>query len=144
MYNLGGMIKAAIAAGLVALSIMVGYFRITVPRPRPEDAVLSFFRLVDQGKAPEAIRMMDQTNMSEEEKEAWVKQFADLEEVEVVEVEKTANKDIYRVRLNVRIRSDAAEAPIPYFGWGPNPNLRYVAITEKEGVYKIKEIATGP
>lgn len=56
----------------------------------------------------------------------------------------TDNRHTYKVTLEIYISSDAASAPIPYYGWGDNPNIRWVSITKESGLWKIAELATGP
>jgi len=47
--------------------------------------------------------------------------------------------------LEVYVSSDAKDAPIPYYGWGDNPNIRWVVLEkDSDGSWKISALATGP
>jgi len=54
-------------------------------------------------------------------------------------------KKVFKVTLETYISSEAKDAPIPYYGWQDNPNIRWVSV-EKDAIclWKIAALATGP
>ena len=57
----------------------------------------------------------------------------------------TEDSQLYQVTLEIYVSSDAANAPIPYYGYVDNPNTRFISLTKNEaGIWQIATIATGP
>jgi len=123
----------------------------TVPLPQEEDIVRNFFVLIDEKKIPEAISMMsDEMVGNDSMKQAWGIQFNDIKSINVLKIEPSmkeewsASKHSYKVTLEAYVSSDAANAPIPYYGWEDNPNIRWVEIIKVGNFWKINSLATGP
>lgn len=56
----------------------------------------------------------------------------------------TDAEETFKVTLEVYVSSDAKDASIPYYGWGDNPNIRWVALEkDTDGSWKISTLATG-
>jgi len=124
----------------------------TVPLPTGEDIIRTFFNLIDEGRIPEAIIMMSpKLVLDDSTRQAWGVHFNAIESMKVLAIEPfwqeewTENKETYKVTLEASVASEAANAPIPYYGWQDNPNFRWVTIEKGEDdVWQIAEIATGP
>lgn len=123
----------------------------TVPLPQEEDIVRNFFALINEKKPSEAVGMMSSVNTKDDsQKQAWAVQFNDIKSVNVQKIEQsmpenwTADRHTYKVTLEVYVSSNAANAPIPYYGWHDNPNIRWVTIIKEDGLWKIDGLATGP
>lgn len=123
-----------------------------VPLPQEEDIIRSFFEIIGENRPSDAISMMSQKLIGDESsKQAWGVQFNAFKTVRVEKIEPsmqanwTENNHSYQVILNVQMKPEAANAPIPYYGWGDNPNTRFINLTKtSEGIWKVDEIATGP
>jgi hypothetical protein len=123
-----------------------------VPLPRGEDIVRSFFNIIGENRPSDAVGMMSQKQTGDESiKQAWGVQFNAFKTVQVVNIEPsmqtdwTNNYQSYKVLLNVQMKSEAANALIPYFGWENGTNVRFInLIKNNEGIWKVDGIATGP
>lgn len=123
----------------------------TVPLPQGEDIIRSFFSLINEKRIPEAISMMtNQAVPDDSAKQAWGVQFNAIKSINVQAIEPanqaswTENSKEYKVTLEAYVSSEAANAPIPYYGWEDNPNIRWVTIIKNEnGIWQIDQIGTG-
>jgi len=122
-----------------------------VPLPTEEDIIRNFFNLINEKRIPEAISMLSQSAVGDDSsKQAWGVQFNAVKSINVQKIEPSMpeswsqDSHSYKVTLEAYVSSDAANAPIPYYGWGDNPNLRWVSITKEGDLWKINELATGP
>ena len=122
-----------------------------VPPQTEEDIIRTFFNLINEKRIPEAISMMsNQAVGNESTKQAWGVQFNAIKSIRVMAIEPsmkenwTADEHSYKTTLEVSMSSDAANAPIPYYGWGDNPNIRWVVIVKEGNLWKISGLATGP
>jgi len=123
----------------------------TVPLPQEEDIIRNFFALIDEQKIPEAINMLSVSMVPDDSaKQAWGVQFNDIKSINVLKLEPsmpeswTEETHSYKVTLEAYVSSDAASAPIPYYGWEDNPNIRWVELVKEGELWKINSIATGP
>lgn len=119
-----------------------------VPTPSENDIINTFFNLINEKRIPEAISMMDVYD--ETTKQAWGVQFNAFESVTLTKID-AYNQDswsptehIYKVTISAKMSPESASAPIPYYGWDTNPNIRWVTIVKIGNLWKIKGIATGP
>ena len=116
-----------------------------VSLPSDEDIVRLFFNLINEKRIPEAIYMMtDEMIGDDSSKQAWGVQFNEIQSVGVQNIEPfnpeqwTDTKEIFKVTLEVYVSSDAKDAPIPYYGWGDNPNIRWVVLEkDSDGSWKM-------
>ena len=123
-----------------------------VPPPSGMDVVNLFWQLIDQHQIPEAINMMSLNLVSNDStKQAYGVQFNNIKSVNVIDVEPynpntwTADSQMYKVTLEIYVSSDAANEPIPYYGYGDNPNIRFISLTKNQtGIWQVDAIATGP
>ncbi len=113
----------------------------SVPLPSKEDTIRSFCNLIDEGKIPEAISMMNIEK--ESEKQAWGVNFNSVSSFELVKINKSSideSENSYEVDVNVKLK-DGKES----YGWVNGINKRWLNLVEYEkGKYKIVGIATGP
>ncbi len=124
----------------------------TVPLPTEENTIRTFFNLINEHRIPEAISMMNSSIVPDDStKQAYGVQFNAIKSITVQTIEPsmkenwTDNKHSYKVTLEASVSSEAANAPIPYYGWGDNPNIRWVTIAKDQtNLWKIADIATGP
>lgn len=121
-----------------------------VPLPTEEDIVRTFFELINEKKIPEAISMMSNSMVGDESsKQAWGVQFNALNSIKVSKIEPAMqerwgeNSHEYKVTLDVKVSSDAANAPIPYYGWDNGSNIRWVEIVRENGLWMVNSLATG-
>ena len=122
-----------------------------VPLSTEEDVIRNFFQLINEKRIPEAISMMTAEMAGDESsKQAWGVQFNDINSINVLKIEPsmkenwTENKHSYKLTVEVYVSSDAANAPIPYYGWQNGENTRWITLEKMGNVWKIAEIATGP
>jgi hypothetical protein len=122
----------------------------TVSLPTEEDIIRTFFGLIDEARIPEAVAMMSVEAVPDDSyKQAWGVQFNALDSIKVSKIEPYGQENwspsshTYKVNLEVAVSENAANAPIPYYGWGNGDNLRWVEIVKEEDLWKINQIATG-
>jgi len=122
----------------------------TVPLPTEEDVIRTFFGLIDEARIPEAVAMMSVEAVPDDSyKQAWGVQFNALDSIKVSKIEPYGQESwnpsshTYKVNLEVAVSENAANAPIPYYGWGNGDNLRWVEIVKEGDLWKINQIATG-
>ncbi len=115
-----------------------------VSLPRQEDVVRNFFNLIGESKIPEAVNMLSPQAISDEsQKQAWGVQFNAFKKVTVKKIE-PAGENNYKVTLDVEMKPEAANAPIPFYGYEKGENIRWIGLTKVDGLWKITGIATGP
>ncbi len=121
------------------------------PLPTEEDIIRTFFGLINEKKIPEAISMMSTSMVGDDShKQAWGVNFNALKSVKVLKVKPamkenwTDNNHEYEVTLDIKVSPEAANAPIPYYGWENGSNIRWVEIVKENGLWKINSLATGP
>jgi hypothetical protein len=120
-----------------------------VPMPSQEDIIRVFFSLINEKRIPEAVGMLSAAIVPDDvASQAWGVQFNNLKQVEVMDIKKQADLEgkgeIYRVNLQVEVASEAASAPIPYYGWSNGQNVRWISVVKENNLWKITGIATGP
>ena len=122
----------------------------TVALPTEVDVIQLFFILIDEARIPEAVAMMSVEAVPDDSyKQAWEVQFNALDSIKVSKIEPygqenwSPNSHTYKVNLEVAVSENAANAPIPYYGWGNGDNLRWVEIVKEGDLWKINQIATG-
>jgi hypothetical protein len=113
--------------------------------------VRQFFRLIDRDRPAEAVAMMGSEMVSEpSQREAWTRQFAAIASITVRAIQPSGLGGggacrTYRVSLNVQLVQSRNRSPISDYGWGPNPNLRWITLCPDRGVsMHIAALATGP
>jgi hypothetical protein len=116
----------------------------SVPPLTKVNFITLFFTLINNKEYDSAYQYLAANSGSEEE---WIRQFAAMLAVKVRTIEKYSTEgenEIYKVTLDVTIDPASADAAIPYYGWGDNPNIRFIPIISEGGMWKIGGIGTGP
>ena len=117
-----------------------------VPFLGREDVVRSFFALIDEKRIPEAVEMMSNRIVSNENaKQEWAVQFNDFDSIKVINVEKSIEENLFKVTLEVRVNQRAENYPIPYYGYSNKSDVRFIKLVKNsQGLWKIDGIGTGP
>lgn len=124
----------------------------TVPLPQESDIVRSFFQIIGEHRASDAVMMMTPANTSNDStKQAWGVQFNAFKSIAVKNIEPsmqsdwTENMHSYRVTLQVEMKPEAASVqPIPNYGWDNGDNIRWIQLEKINNKWMIGGIATGP
>jgi hypothetical protein len=116
-----------------------------VPLPQKTDIIRSFFNLIDEDRAADAVLMLSQKNIAEDSlKQVWAVQFNAIDKISVVKIEE-AGENTYKVTLNVLMKPGSENVnPMPFYGWGNGEFVRWVSIDKENNIWKITGIATGP
>lgn len=121
-----------------------------IPKIREEDIIRTFFNLINENQAEKAIAMMTSEMKGDETSEqAWLEQFKSISFIEVKDIipsdqdSWTDNKHKYQVTINAIVAPTKEDLAIPFYGWGENPNIRWVTITKINNLWQISELATG-
>ena len=128
-----------------------------VPLPTREDIIRTFFNLVNEKRISEAVEMMSTKMIPDDaSKQGWGVQLNSFKSIKVEKVEPCKSepcsqnwveeeKEIYKVILLVEMRPEAAQAPIPYYGWDNGQNTRWLNLEKQaDGLWQITSISTGP
>ncbi|OGD84742.1 hypothetical protein A2165_03185 [Candidatus Curtissbacteria bacterium RBG_13_40_7] len=122
-----------------------------VPLPTEEDIIRTFYNLINEGRPADAISMMTSFLVGNDtSKQAWGVQFNSFKSVKVLAIEPsmqeewTSTKHTYKVTLDVQMKPEAQNAPIPNYGWENGQNIRWITLEKVENLFKIVVIATGP
>jgi len=129
----------------------------TTPTPKPqelettpflskEDFVRKFCNFIDEGKIVEAIGMMDV--QEETAKQIWGVVFNNFSSFKLTKIKESSldkSGNSFEVEIEVSLKKNLADLPIPNYGWENGVNKRWINLVDfGGGVYKIKEISTGP
>ncbi|OGI25987.1 MAG: hypothetical protein A3J76_03790 [Candidatus Moranbacteria bacterium RBG_13_45_13] len=117
-----------------------------------EDVARLFFSLINEGKIPDAVAMLDASVVpNDSAKQAWGVQFNVFDSIAIKSVEPSSvgdeieNQKTYKVVLDAKIKPGSENAPIPNYGWENGENIRWVSLKKNsEGMWKILGIRTGP
>jgi len=122
-----------------------------VPLPQEEDIIRTFFNLINEGRPGDAIAMMSEALVGNDtSKQTWGVQFNSFKSVQVNKIESSLQEDweatshTYKVTLDVQMKPEAQNAPIPNYGWDNGQNIRWITLEKVENLWKIAAIATGP
>jgi hypothetical protein len=123
----------------------------TAPTPQPEDIIRTFFDLINEDKASEAVMMMTSTiTENDVQKQAWALQFNAISMVKILTIKEyapenwTDSERTYEVVVDLKMNPDSSTAPIPYYGWDNGENIRWLTLVNEDYLWKIKSIGTGP
>jgi len=118
---------------------------------RSQARVEEFFELVNAQLPDDALGMLSGTLVATEaDKRAWREQLEAIKSIHVQDVQPVAVADwtptrhFFKVILEAYVSQECANAPIPYYGWHDNPNIRWVMIENMLGQWLISGISTGP
>jgi hypothetical protein len=119
-----------------------------VPLPQETDIVRTFFNLIGEKRASDAVGMMNVSDDSQ--KQAWAVQFNTITSIKVLNIAPSMQSDwtdtrhSYKVTMDVKMDPASANAPIPYYGWDNGQNIRWINLVKVGNLWKIEGIATGP
>jgi len=127
-----------------------------VARPssaNPADVALirRFFGLIDRHRPAEAAAMMGpEIAAGPGDRAAWTRQFSAIRSASVRDIRPSALDGgdrcrSYKVTIDVQLASRIGRTPIPAYGWGPNPNLRWISVCkDRASSLHIASFGTGP
>jgi len=116
----------------------------SVPLPQQEDVIRTFFNLIDEGQASEAVGMLTTKATADDgQKQAWGVEFNAFESVKVISIS-PSSENLYKVVINTVMKPESANAVIPYYGFYNGENTRWVGLEKEGGLWKITGLATGP
>lgn len=119
---------------------------------RSQARVEEFFELVNAHQADDAIAILGGSLMAtEDDRQAWRQQLTAITAIRIQSIlpavveDWTASRQTFKLSLDVRVSEDAANQPIPYYGWDSTPNIRWVTTElSAQGQWQITAIGTGP
>jgi hypothetical protein len=119
---------------------------------RSQARIEEFWTLVNARDFDEALKVLGPSLVgSSEGRAAWRRQLDAIRSVHVRDIEPadtaawTPRLQKFKAVLDVIVAPAAANAPIPFYGWGDNPNVRWIAVERSSaGAWLITAIATGP
>lgn len=125
------------------VSDYVGSTSSGIPLPRKEDVVRTFCNLIDEGRISDAVDMT--TVEGEVKKQSWGENFNNFSLFKLVNIrESEIDENSFEVDIDVKLKENLINLPIPNYGWENGVNKRWINLIEKDGLYKISEVATGP
>jgi hypothetical protein len=110
-----------------------------------------FFAIVNSRDVDAAINSLATSMLrTAEQREAWRRQLAAICSIHVMNVEPAgvdgwnASRHVFKVTLEAYVK-DSSNAPIPFFGWHDNPNVRWITMElDSHRRWVVAGIATGP
>jgi hypothetical protein len=117
-----------------------------------EELIANFFGMINNQQITEAITLMSPRAVPDAaSKQAWGVQFNAMKLVNVMGMEAvsqdtwTDKTKVYKVTLEIYVDQSAANEPIPYYGYGDNPNIRFITVWKGDNDrWYIDQIGTGP
>jgi len=124
----------------------------TVHLPREADIISSFFSLISEHRASDAVGMMSAKAIPDDStRQGWAVQFNAFDSLKIISMEPsmqdswTETTHSYKVVLDVKMKPDAVNAqPIPNYGWDDGRNTRWVSLSKIGARWMIDGLATGP
>jgi len=110
-----------------------------------------FFAIVNSRNVNEAMKSMAPAMLqTQEQRKAWQSQLAAIRSIHVMKIEPASIGDwnskrhVFKVTLEAYVEN-APDAPIPFFGWHDNPNVRWITMeSDNRRRWVVAGIATGP
>ncbi|MDM7988462.1 MAG: hypothetical protein QUS13_14125 [Smithella sp.] len=110
-----------------------------------------FFAIVNSRDVDEAMKSMVAGMIDTPEKRiGWRRHLSAIRSIHVLHVEPahtenwSNSRHIFKVTLEAHVEN-TSDAPIPFFGWQDNPNVRWVTMElNNQRRWVVAEIATGP
>ena len=111
--------------------------------------ISQFIALINDHRVSDALAMMSPELVPDADRAAWTRQFSAIKSIRVMDIRPADTKRSgpcfeYKVTLEADVSSEAANEPIPYFGWDDNPNLRWIHLCPRGDQWLISSIGTGP
>lgn len=110
-----------------------------------------FFAIVNSLDVDEAMKSMAPAMLrTPKQREAWRRQLAAIRSIHIMALEPASvdkwngSRHVFKVTLEAYV-DDASDAPIPFFGWQDNPNVRWITMElDSRRRWVVAGIATGP
>ncbi len=125
--------------------------QISVPLPSAQSIGRTFLELIGEKNIDKAFSMMSDDILGDEsQQQAWGVQFNAFESFVVTSMQDslketwTNDTQQFKAVIDVTMKPDAIEAPIPNYGWDNGENIRWIVLKKINGTWKIHAIATGP
>lgn len=122
-----------------------------VPNTDGKGVVEQFLKAISGHKPSDAVGFMASKTVNDDsQKQAWAVQLGAFKSLLVKSIEPsmpeewTDNRQTYKVTMNVEMKPESADMPIPYFGYEKGTNVRWVSVEKTGTDWKILGIATGP
>ncbi len=115
------------------------------------EVIKSFFQKISNRNPVEAISLMNPKVIGNiKNKSNWEKQFSIFESLSLKNIETysknewTETKHIYKVLLNIKLKSGNAKNVIPNYGYKNGLNAKWIEVEKIKGQWYINGIASGP
>lgn len=115
-----------------------------VPPMIEEDVITLFFTLINEKRIPKAVEMLSYSAIpNDSARQAWGVQFNAFDQIKVTKLDRQES-NTYKVTLDVLMKPESLDTPIPYYGFENGENTRWLTLIKEAGLWKITGIATGP
>jgi len=115
-----------------------------VPLPQGEDIVRNFINLISEGKISEAVNMLAPETISDDShKQTWGVQFNAFKKISLKKIE-PAGENMYKVTLDVEMKPESENNPIPFYGYDKGENIRWIGLKKVDNLWRITGFSTGP
>ena len=111
----------------------------------------TFLEFISNNKIDDALSSMSPEMLGDDsQKQLWGVQLNSFSSLKVNSVEDslketwTNEMQQFKVVVDVRMKPEAANAPIPNYGWENGENIRWIIIKKVDGKWKVDSISTGP
>ncbi|MCR4326662.1 MAG: hypothetical protein NUV52_03335 [Candidatus Roizmanbacteria bacterium] len=122
-----------------------------VPLPSAQSIGRTFLELIGEKDIDRALSMMSADMLGDEaQQQAWGVQFNAFESFVVTSMQDslketwTSDTQQFKAVIEVTMKPDAIEAPIPNYGWDNGENIRWIVMKKINGRWNVDAIATGP
>ena len=116
-----------------------------------EELIYLLFGSINNRQNQEAINLLSQNlNPTNETERHWLEQFNAIRSVHILDIKEISKdtwtdcKKIYKLTLEIYVDDSVSNAPIPYYGFGDNPNIRFITVVKLKNRWFIDQIGTGP
>lgn len=113
-------------------------------------ALEEFFAIVNSRDIDAAMKSMASSILrTTKERHAWHRQLAAIRSIHILDIQPanveswSGSRHIFKVTLEAHVKDDP-NAPIPFFGWQDNPNVRWITMQLDNRRWIVAGIATGP
>jgi hypothetical protein len=114
------------------------------------EAIRRFIASINDHRIGDALAMMGPEMVPNARARAgWTRQFSAISSIRVLAIRPSdiggGPCSTYKVTLEARLSARAANGPIPRYGWGDNPNFRWIELCPGAGrSWRISSFGTGP
>jgi hypothetical protein len=116
-----------------------------------KETVEAFLQAISDHKSSEAVGFMAPKAVNgDNQKQAWGVHFNAFKSLIVKSIEPsmaqdwTKSKETYKVTMDVEMKPESANGPIPYYGYEKGSNIRWISVEKTGDIWKVLGIATGP